>query len=73
MRKSLLVIDKLLRLLVKSFPANDNHYLLKRDNLAQPIQMQLFQKEKIFSQLFFGILKSLLNFKHLSKNDDHHS
>ena len=73
MRKSLLVIDKFLRLLVKTLPADDKHYLLNRDNLAQPIQMQLVQKKKTFSGLFFGILKSLLNFKHLPKNDDPHS
>ena len=71
-RKSLLVIDKFLRLLVKTLPADDKHYLLNRDNLAQPIQMQLVQKQT-FSGLFFGILKSLLNFKHLPKNDDPHS
>ena len=54
MRKSVLVIDKFLRLLVKSLPADDKHYVLNRDNLAQPIQMQLFQKQKTFSQLFLA-------------------
>ena len=54
MRKSLLVIDKFLRLLVKTLPADDKHYLLNRDNLAQPIQMQLFQKQKTFSQRFLA-------------------
>ena len=74
MRKSLLVIDKFLRLLVKTLPADDKHYLLNRDNLAQPIQMQfVILKTKSFFSTFFGILKSLLNFKHLPKNDDPHS
>ena len=58
MRKSILVIDQFLTLLVKSLPADDKHYLLNRENLAQPIQMQLIQKQKTFAQLFFGILKS---------------
>ena len=29
---------------------DDNHYLLNRDNLTQPIQIQLSQKEKTFSE-----------------------
>ena len=52
---------------------NDNHYLLNRDNLAQPIQMQLSQKQKTFSEFFFAFLKSILNFKRLQKKDDPHS
>ena len=43
-------------------------YLLNRDNLTQPIQIQLSQKQKSFSGFFLAFLKSLLNFKHLSKN-----
>ena len=43
---------------------HDKHYLLNRDNLTQPIQIQLSQK-KIFFQnfLFFRIFKinSILN------------
>ena len=33
---------------VNTFTADDKYSLLKRDNLTQPIQMQLSQKEKIF-------------------------
>ena len=47
--------------------------LLNRDNLRQPIQMQLSQKQKLFSQFFPVILKSRLNFEHFQKKDDHHS
>ena len=54
-------------------PADEKHYLLNRDNLAQPIQMQLYQKQKAFSQFFFAFVKSTLNFKHLPKKDDPHS
>ena len=46
---------------------DDKHYMLIRDHLAQPIQMQFSQKEKIFSEFFFQFLKSILNFKHLNK------
>ena len=33
---------------VNTFTADDKYSLLKRDNLTQPIQMQLSQKQKIF-------------------------
>ena len=51
---------------------NDKHYLLNRDNLMEPIQMQLSEKQKTFSQFFFffAFLKSILHFKHLAKKDD---
>ena len=32
--------------------ADDNHYLLNRDNLTQPIQTDYSQKPKAFSQFF---------------------
>ena len=63
-KKSLLVIDKFLRLFVNTLPADEKHYLLNRDNLAQPIKMQLTQKQKTFSQFPFAFLKSVLNYKH---------
>ena len=34
------------------------------------IQMELSQKQKTFSEFFCAFLKSVLNFKHLPKNDD---
>ena len=71
-KKSLLVIEKFLRLFVNTFPADEKHYLLNRDNLTQPIQIQLSQKQKAFSQFFFAFLESMLNFKHLPKEDDPH-
>ena len=72
-KKSLLVIHKILRPFVHTLAVNDKQYLLNRDNLTQPIQMQLSQKQKILSQFFFAFLKSILNFKHLPKKDDPHS
>ena len=72
-KKSLLVIHKIQRLFVNTLTADDKHYLLNRDNLTQPIQMQLSQKQKTFSEFFFAFLKSILNFKHLPKKDDPHS
>ena len=51
---------------------DDKHYMLNRDNLTQPIQIQLSQKQKTFSQFFYAFLKSILNDKHLPKKDDPH-
>ena len=54
LEKSVLVIHKILRLFVNRLTVDDKHYLFNRDNLAQSIHMQLFQKQKTFSQLFFA-------------------
>ena len=35
--------------------------------------MQVSQKQKSFSEFFFSFLKSILNFKDLSKKDNPHS
>ena len=61
------------KMLVNTLTADDKHYLLNRNNLAQPIQIQLSEKQKIFCEFFLGFLKSVLNFKHLPKKDDPHS
>ena len=72
LEKVFLVIHKIVRLFVNTLTVNDKHYLLNRDNLTQPIQIQLSQKQKTFSEIFFAFLKSILNFKHLRKKDDPH-
>ena len=64
------MIHKILSLFVNTLAVNDKHYLLNRDNLTQPIQIQLPEKEENFSQFFFAFLKSILNYKHLQKKDD---
>ena len=46
---------------------DDKNHLVKRENLAKPIQMQLSQKQKNFFEFFLGFLKSVLNFEHLPK------
>ena len=69
-KKSLLVIDKILRLFVNTLTVNDKHYELNRDNLTQPIQMKLSQKEKTSSEFFLAFLKSMLNFRRLPTKDD---
>ena len=69
-KKSLLVMQKILRLFVNTLTVNDKHYVINRDNLPQPIQMELSQKQKLFSEFFFAFLKSILNFKRLPTKDD---
>ena len=64
------MIDKILTLFVNTLTVYDKHYLLNRDNLTQQIQMQLSEKQKTFSEFFFAVVKSILNFKHLPKKDD---
>ena len=49
---------------------NEKHYLLNRDNLPQPIHMQLCSKQRNFSQFFFASLKSRLNIKDLTTKFD---
>ena len=64
------MIHKILRLLLNTLTVNDKHFLLNRKNLKQPIQMQLSEKRKNFSEFFFAFLKSALNLKHWAKKDN---
>ena len=72
------MIYKFVRLFVNALTADDQHYLLNRDNLMQAIQMQLSQKQKLFLIFFFfffffDFLKYILKFKYFQKQDDPHS
>ena len=71
-QNSLLVTCKNSRLFPNILSADGKYSLLNRDNLMQPIQMQLSRKEKSFSNFFSIFLKSTLNFEHfLQKGDPH--
>ena len=50
--------------------AVDKCCLPNRDNLMQPIHMQISQKLKTFSGLFSAFSKSRLNFEYFQTNDD---
>ena len=67
------MIQIILRLFVNSLTVDEKHYLLTRDNLMQPIEIELYQKEKTFFEIFFAILTAIINFKHLQKKDDPYS
>ena len=67
------MIHKILRLFVNTLTVDDKYYLLNTENLTQAIQIKYSQKQKTFFEFLFAFLKSILNFKHLRKNDDPHS
>ena len=68
-QKSLIVICKIWRLFPNTLSADGKYSLLNRDNLTQPIQMQLSRKQKTFSQFFSAFLKSSLNYEHSKKKN----
>ena len=53
--------------------AVDKCSLPNRDNLMQPIHIQLSQKLKTFSEFFNVFSKFRLNFEYFQKKDDAHS
>ena len=69
-KNPLLLTWQMLGLFLNTLAADEMYPLLKRDNLTIPIQMQLSQKQKTFSEFFAAFLKSRLNFKYFLKKDD---
>ena len=63
----MLVLRKILGLFVNTLREDDRYCLLYKDNLLQPIQLLLSQKQKTFSQFFSPFLKSTLNFERFQK------
>ena len=57
------MIYKIRRLFDNTLTADGKHYLLNKDNLTQPIQMHLSQKQKSFLNFFLHSqnLYSILN------------
>ena len=60
----MLVLWKILGAFVNTLTDNDKYSRLYRENLMQPIQMLLSQKQKTFSELYSAFLKRALNFAH---------
>ena len=71
LKKSLLVKCKTLTLFVNTFTAYDQYTVLNREYSKDPIEMQLSQKQKTFSEFFSAFLKSRLNFEHIPKKRWH--
>ena len=64
---------KILTLFVNTLTADDKYSLLSRDNLSQPIQMHLSQKQNGISHFFLCIYQIYIKFGIFSKKDDPHS
>ena len=69
----MLVLCKISRLFFNTLTDNDKYSLLYRNNLMQPIQILISQKQKTFSEFFSAFLKSTLNFEYFQQKDDPHS
>ena len=67
----MLVLCKMLRLSVNTLTADDKYSLLNRNNLTQPIHMELCQKLKASSQRFLHFPN--LHLQHFHNKDDPHS
>ena len=63
-KESLIVICKILGHFANTLNVGHISSLLNKDKLTQPIQMQLSQKQKDFSQFLASFSKSRLNFQH---------
>ena len=63
----MLVLCKISGLFVNTLTDDDKYSLLYRDNILQPIQILLSQKQKTFSEFFSPFLKSTLNFERFQK------
>ena len=61
------VLCKISGLFLKTLTDDEKYSLLDGDNLTQPIQILLSQKEKTFSQFGSAFLKSTLIFEHFQK------
>ena len=66
-KESLWLTCKVLGLLVNTLAEDEKYPVLNRHNLTIPIQMELSQKEKIFSEVSDSFLNSILNFKHFEQ------
>ena len=69
----MLLLCIFLRLLVKTLTDDEKYSLLYRENLTQPFQILLSQKQKTFSEFFAAFSKSTLNFEHFQKKDHPHT
>ena len=68
-----LVLGEMLVVFVNTLIADGKYPVQDCENLQFPIQMQLSQKRKSFSEFVFPFLEFTSNFKHFEKKDDCHS
>ena len=61
------VIFKILGLFNNPLTADDKYSILIRGNLFENFHIQVYQKQKIFSQFLFAFSKFAFNFQHFQK------
>ena len=59
-------------MLLKTLTGDVKYPVLHRESLTIPIEIQLSQKQKNFSQFFAAVLKYRLNLENFEKKDDPH-
>ena len=64
LQKSLLDTWKFFRPFLNTLTANDKYSLNSKDKGMQTFQMDLSQKQNLFSEFFSAFFKSALNFEH---------
>ena len=72
-RTYVLVTSGILGLFVNTMTADGKYFCYKTEMFTQAIQMQLFEKPKIFYQFFIAFLESTWNFQHFEKAIKHSS
>ena len=70
---SQLVLGETLVVFVNTLTVDGKYPVQDCENLQFPIQMQLSEKRKRFSQFFVPFHQSTSNIKHYEKEDDCHS
>ena len=68
-----IVLGEILGALVNTLTVHGKYPVQDCENLQLPIQMQLSEERKNFSQFRIPFLQSTSNFKHFAKKDDCHS
>ena len=67
LQKFLLDTWKFFRPFLNTLTADDRYSLISKNNWMQTIQMHLYQKRKIFSELFCAFFEFVLNFEQFQK------
>ena len=68
-----LLLGEVLVVFLNRLTAGGKYPVQDCENLQLPIQMQLSEKRKTFSEFFVPFLESTSNFKHFEKKDDRHT
>ena len=68
-----LELGKILGVFLNTFTSDGKYLVQGCENLQLPIQMQISEKQKPFSEVFLTFLDSTSNFEHFERKDDPHS